>query len=80
MQEALHDYPNLDVRAASVHDLVFDHPAGESTWGTVSGVRLDSGEVVRCSQVVVCTGTFLSGEIHIGECHAQTAPPSHGTE
>ena len=27
---------------------------------------VDSGEVVKCSQVVVCTGTFLSGEIHIG--------------
>jgi len=26
----------------------------------------DSGEVVSCSQVVICTGTFLSGEIHIG--------------
>ncbi len=26
---------------------------------------------MRCSQVVVCTGTFLSGEIHIGE---QTFP------
>lgn len=26
----------------------------------------DSGEVVDCSQVVICTGTFLSGEIHIG--------------
>ncbi|KAF7794657.1 hypothetical protein EIP86_005795 [Pleurotus ostreatoroseus] len=67
MQLALNSYPNLDVRAASVHDLVFDHPASESTWGTVSGVRLESGEIVRCSQVVICTGTFLSGEIHIGE-------------
>ena len=26
----------------------------------------DSGEVITCSQVVICTGTFLSGEIHIG--------------
>ncbi|KAJ3537800.1 hypothetical protein NM688_g6622 [Phlebia brevispora] len=67
MQDTLHSYPNLDIRATSVHDLVFDHPSGESTWGTVSGVRLDSGEIVRCSQVVICTGTFLSGEIHIGE-------------
>lgn len=27
---------------------------------------LDSGEVIPCTQVVICTGTFLSGEIHIG--------------
>lgn len=26
----------------------------------------ESGEIVRCSQAVICTGTFLSGEIHIG--------------
>lgn len=26
----------------------------------------DTGEVIKCTQVVLCTGTFLSGEIHIG--------------
>ena len=26
----------------------------------------DSGEVIDCSQVVVCTGMFLSSEIHMG--------------
>ena len=51
-------------------------------WGKISGVLLgkyqviggilskkissESGEIVSCSQVVICTGTFLSGEIHIG--------------
>ena len=29
-------------------------------------MSLETGEVVRCSQAVICTGTFLSGEIHIG--------------
>ncbi|KAI0077948.1 glucose-inhibited division protein A subfamily [Panus rudis PR-1116 ss-1] len=69
MQETLHNYPNLDIRAASVHDLVLDHspnPAAPSSWGSVTGVRLESGEAIRASQVVICTGTFLSGEIHIG--------------
>lgn len=27
---------------------------------------VDTGEIIPCSQVVLCTGTFLSGEIHIG--------------
>lgn len=27
----------------------------------------DNGSVIDCTQVVICTGTFLSGEIHIGE-------------
>ena len=26
----------------------------------------DTGEVIKCTQVVLCTGTFLAGEIHIG--------------
>lgn len=41
MQETLHNYPNLDIRAASVHDLVFEHDTAiDDTWGTVTGVRL----------------------------------------
>ncbi|KZT66489.1 glucose-inhibited division protein A subfamily [Daedalea quercina L-15889] len=68
MQEALHGYRNLDIHAASVFDVVINHsPEGPSgSWGKVEGVKLDTGEIVKCSQVVICTGTFLSGEIHIG--------------
>ena len=32
----------------------------------VVGVRLESGEVLGCQKVVITTGTFLGGEIHIG--------------
>ncbi|KAJ6632461.1 glucose inhibited division protein A-domain-containing protein [Mycena sp. CBHHK59/15] len=68
MQRAILNQPNLDVRAASVFDLVFDRSQSSTPnqWGKISGVKLDSGEIVECSQVVICTGTFLSGEIHIG--------------
>ncbi|KAH7886739.1 glucose inhibited division protein A-domain-containing protein [Phlebopus sp. FC_14] len=72
MQDLIFNYPNLEVRAASVSDLVFDHDIASScsntipVWGSVKGVRLESGDVISCSQVVICTGTFLSGEIHIG--------------
>ncbi|KAG6902709.1 hypothetical protein C0995_012849 [Termitomyces sp. Mi166 len=68
MQEVLHNYSGLDIRAGSVFDLLFDHsdPSTSDRWGKIKGVKLDSGEVVQCSQVVICTGTFLSGEIHIG--------------
>lgn len=90
MQDTIFNYPNLDVRAASVSNLVFGHHSVSSgcgrmpVWGVVEGVRLgwvcvhafldaalfkswtDSGDVIPCSQVVICTGTFLSGEIHIG--------------
>ncbi|EOR04623.1 hypothetical protein E3P77_00305 [Wallemia ichthyophaga] len=71
MQNTLNSIENLDIHAASVHDLVFDHRNAHNTqnsqiWGTVRGVRLDNGHVIPCSQVVLCTGTFLDGEIHIG--------------
>lgn len=89
MQNALLNYPNLHIRAASVHDLVFDVPH-PFRFDHISGVQLgasvavivasdnaeqwpDSGEVISCSQVVLCTGTFLSGEIHIGTRRVSSA-------
>ncbi|KAF9530813.1 glucose inhibited division protein A-domain-containing protein [Crepidotus variabilis] len=66
MQDILFNYPGLEVRAGSVFDLVF-HPLNlAQEWGQIAGVKLDSGEIIPCSQVVICTGTFLSGEIHMG--------------
>ncbi|TEB24945.1 glucose-inhibited division protein A subfamily [Coprinellus micaceus] len=59
MQDILFKYPGLDMQAASVFDLVIDD-------SKIAGVKLETGEVVPCSQVVICTGTFLSGEIHMG--------------
>ncbi|KAF8726182.1 hypothetical protein AX14_008005 [Amanita brunnescens Koide BX004] len=70
MQEIMGHYPGLDIRAGSVFDLLFDcsreAPEDKKRWGKVVGVRLDSGETIDCLQVVICTGTFLSGEIHLG--------------
>ncbi len=34
--------------------------------GRVIGLRLEDGRVVRCRALVVTTGTFLNGLIHIG--------------
>lgn len=51
----------LTVRAAAVEDLTFD--AG----GTVSGVITESGERLAAGAVVVTTGTFLRGVIHVGD-------------
>ncbi|KAF9788019.1 mitochondrial translation optimization protein [Thelephora terrestris] len=70
MQETLFNYPNLDIRAGSVFDLILDHTAASNgTAGptiAVRGIKLDTGDLVKCKSVVICTGTFLSGEIHIG--------------
>jgi tRNA uridine 5-carboxymethylaminomethyl modification enzyme len=42
MQKAILEQPNLDVRAGSVFDLVFDHSQqlAPNQWGTISGVKL----------------------------------------
>ncbi|KIM44194.1 hypothetical protein M413DRAFT_443223 [Hebeloma cylindrosporum] len=66
MQSLLFNYPNLEVRAGSVFDLLFDESDGGNPWGKVVGVKLENQDILHCSQVVICTGTFLSGEIHMG--------------
>ncbi|KAG8683217.1 Mitochondrial Translation Optimization, partial [Ceratobasidium sp. 423] len=67
VQSALSQTPNLETRAASVHDLVLQPytSPNQLTRQRVIGVRLDTGEMIECSEVVICTGTFLAGEIHI---------------
>ncbi|KAF8197101.1 glucose inhibited division protein A-domain-containing protein [Pholiota molesta] len=65
MQELLFSYPSLDIRAGSVFDLLFDTES-DNPWGKIVGVKLENNDVIHCSQVVICTGTFLSGEIHLG--------------
>jgi tRNA uridine 5-carboxymethylaminomethyl modification enzyme len=56
----------LDVVEGKVADVVVDREAGDGRYGRITGVRLESGEVVSAGSVVITTGTFLGGEIHIG--------------
>ncbi len=64
MQETLADQANLDIRAGGVEDLLLD---GDGEGRRVAGVILAGGAFVRASRVVLTTGTFLRGLIHIGE-------------
>jgi len=59
MQGALRQTANLKVIEGEVDDLCGD--------GRVAGVRLTDGRVFGAGAVVVTTGTFLRGLIHIGE-------------
>jgi tRNA uridine 5-carboxymethylaminomethyl modification enzyme len=59
MQRAIRETANLAVIEAEVDDLVAD--------GHVGGVRLADGRVLGAGAVVLTTGTFLRGLIHIGE-------------
>lgn len=68
MQEELTGYPNLSILLGSVADIVVQREAfeGAEGHGRITGVKLETGEVIPTSQVVITTGTFLGGEIHIG--------------
>ena len=57
--------PGLGVLEAKVADIV-TAPAADGCHKRIVGVRLESGEVLDCQKVVITTGTFLGGEIHIG--------------
>jgi len=60
MQAAIRATPNLEVVEASVEDLIVKD-------GAVAGIVISSGERIGAGAVVLTTGTFLRGLIHIGE-------------
>jgi len=59
MQEALRQTANLTILEGEVDDLLIN--------GNVTGVRLTDGRGLAAGAVVLTTGTFLRGLIHIGE-------------
>ena len=65
MQAALAAQPNLTIREGTVEDLALDALAEARP--RVRGVVLGDGTLIRAPQVVLTTGTFLRGLIHIGE-------------
>src|SRR5476651_1376251 len=60
MQAALAAQPNLTILAAAAEDLLIED-------GRVAGVVTADSKTIRCGAVVLTTGTFLRGLIHIGE-------------
>jgi tRNA uridine 5-carboxymethylaminomethyl modification enzyme len=64
MQAALRHIPNLEVIEAEAADILLDN-------GRVEGITTAAGEQIRCGALVLTTGTFLRGIIHIG---AKTFP------
>src|SRR4051812_2043692 len=65
MQAAIRETSGLEVVESEADDLVLDAS------GAVAGVRLKDGRELGTGAVVLTTGTFLRGLIHIGE---QTIP------
>lgn len=63
VQDILFNYPNLTILPLSVEDLVIAD--GEKP--RVSGIVTGDGQVFTAGAVILTTGTFLRGLIHIGE-------------
>ena len=60
MQAAIGATPNLEVIEAAVEDLIVEQ-------GEAAGIVTADGREIRAGAVVLTTGTFLNGLIHIGE-------------
>ncbi|MCW6509893.1 tRNA uridine-5-carboxymethylaminomethyl(34) synthesis enzyme MnmG [Lichenifustis flavocetrariae] len=61
MQDMLGATANLTILEGEAHDLVLDDA------GRVAGVQTADGRTLACGAVVLTTGTFLRGLIHMGE-------------
>ncbi len=61
VQALLAEQDNLTVTAGAAEDLIIDAS------GSVSGVVTGSGEKIGAGRVVLTTGTFLRGMVHVGE-------------
>ncbi|MEE2760672.1 MAG: tRNA uridine-5-carboxymethylaminomethyl(34) synthesis enzyme MnmG [Pseudomonadota bacterium] len=61
MQELLLSQEHLDIRAGAVEDLMLDDR------GHIAGVILADGNLITAGKIVMTTGTFLRGRIHIGQ-------------
>ncbi|KAI4944565.1 hypothetical protein J4E91_008568 [Alternaria rosae] len=69
MKDEILAYKGLSVVEGSVADIIVDRTQEEGSkgqYGKITGVRLESGEIIPTGNVVITTGTFLGGEIHIG--------------
>ena len=60
MQKTLLNYPNLTVMADPVVKFLFDK-------NKVVGFICESNKQISCKQLILTTGTFLNGLIHIGQ-------------
>lgn len=60
MQVAIRETENLTVIEGEAHDLIVSRE-------TLQGVTLADGRTIRAGAVVITTGTFLRGLIHLGE-------------
>ena len=60
MKEKLVNYCNLSIFSDSVIEFIFEK-------NTIKGIITQSGRKIKTSKLILTTGTFLNGLIHVGE-------------
>ncbi|KIX06411.1 tRNA uridine 5-carboxymethylaminomethyl modification enzyme GidA [Rhinocladiella mackenziei CBS 650.93] len=70
MREEMLSTPNLSILEGKVADIIVSqdnlNQGDPVSKGRITGIRLEDGQIIPTSHVVITTGTFLGGEIHIG--------------
>ncbi len=65
MRQVLESQPNLRIRQAEVVDVLIETDGKGQRRAT--GIKLRDGREVRAGAVVITTGTFLNGLVHVGD-------------
>lgn len=66
MQQELKNYENLNLLEGQVKDIIIEETPSNEEPNVIKGIILEDGRIFKTSRVVITTGTFLGGEIHIG--------------
>ncbi len=67
MKKVMENQPNLDLKQGIVEEILVED-------GKVVGVVIDTGIAVKTKTVIVSTGTFLGGVVHIGLVNFPSGP------
>ncbi len=67
MKKVMENQPNLDLKQGIVEEILVEN-------GKVVGVVIDTGIAVKTKTVIVSTGTFLGGVVHIGLVNFPSGP------
>jgi len=86
MRQQLEDQPGLTIEETTVEALLTEpapNPTGSGESGQqVNGVICANGTTYRAQAIIVTTGTFLNGKIHIGDQRTEAGrmwePPAKG--
>ncbi|MEG0391360.1 MAG: tRNA uridine-5-carboxymethylaminomethyl(34) synthesis enzyme MnmG [Anaerovoracaceae bacterium] len=67
MKKTVEKQKNLDLKQGEVTELLVED-------GKVSGVKMATHAIYEAKTVILCTGTFLRGEVFIGDSHHSSGP------